>query len=151
MQLGVALKRVGATIVKEKLGATEATYYLRVDPDQGAKWVDTVTAFLVGSAGKPHTADISKYFYASQGSVKYLWRVVLAGDAGDVSSALTLFGACAVQAAMAHAPEITSIPLVGRARYPYDPARGKIKGAHEVDTALGLVGMAAAGIGGGLA
>jgi hypothetical protein len=140
------LKRVGATIVKEKLGDAEATYYLRVDPDQGAKWVDAVSAFLTGSSGKPYSADISKYFYASQGSVRYLWRIVLSGD---VNSALTLFGACAVQAAMAHAPEITSIPLVGRIRYPYDPARGKIKGAHEVDTAMGVIGAAAAGFGGG--
>lgn len=142
MQLAAALKRVGAVIVKEKVAEAEATYYLRVDPDQGHKWVDAITGFLVGASNKPFKADVSKYFYASQGSVKYLWRLVISGE---VTEALTLLGASALTAAMAHAPEITSIPLVGRATYEYNPAKGKIKGAHDMDEAQGMLGMAVTG------
>jgi hypothetical protein len=147
VQLAASLKRVGAVIVKEKATDTEGTYYLRVDPEQGAKWVDTVSGFLLGQQGKRFTVDISKYFYVAQGEVKYLWRIVLQGD---VATGLVLLGASAITAAVAHAPEITSIPLVGRATYEFNPAKGKLKGSHEVDTASSLVAQASAmmGVGG---
>jgi hypothetical protein len=142
VQLSQALKRVGAEVVKESVGDKDATFYLRVDPDQGQKWVECVTAFLLGLT-KAYTVDLSKYFYASGGEVKYLWRCVIRGD---VTQAQSEWAQCAMQAHMNNVPEITSFPLVGRVQYAYDPLRGKLKGVHDVDQAAGLVSMA---IGGG--
>lgn len=145
MQLGDALKRVGATIAKEKIEETAATLYIRVDPDYGERWVEAMTQFMLVAASKDIQLDVSKYFYVSGGSVRYLWRVVISGA---VSTALSLFGSGAMAVAMAHAPEINSFPLVGRAKYEFDPAKGKIKGGHEHDQALGIINMAVGGIAG---
>ena len=128
MKLNQALKRVGAVIAQEKIAEKNATVYLRVDPDQGDRWVDTVTEFLLGAHGKAFTADVSKYFFAAAGGVKYLWRIVIEGD---VAEALGLLGAAAMHVSVQHAPEITSFPLVGRIEYTLDPLRGKLKGAHQ--------------------
>ena len=146
MQLGAALKRVGGEIVKEKVEGTSATYQLRVDLEQGQKWIDTVSAFLTGAVGKAYKVDVSKAFYVDAGQVRYLWRIVIQGD---TAAALTLLGACALQAAMANAPEVESIPLVGRGRYEYDPARGKIKGGHELEQSATIVSMAIGAVPGG--
>jgi hypothetical protein len=145
VQLKAALKRIGAEIVKESVKETEGTIFLRVDPDQGAKWIDAVTSFLLGAEGKPFTPDISKYFFANGGSIRYLWRMHLTGD---VSMAMTFFGSCAIEAAHAHAPEINSFPLVGRATYTFDPAKGKIKGGHDLQSSSGILNMAIGGVGG---
>lgn len=142
MQLSAVLKKVGATVVKEKVADREATLYLRVDPEQGAKWVDAVTTFLLGCETKPFKADVSKYFYAERGAVKYLWRMVVTGE---VQEALQFFGAAAMESQIRHAPEITSMPLVGRKVYPFDPARGMLKGSHDIEEAAGLVSMAVGG------
>lgn len=145
MKLNQALTRVGATIAQEKIQEKAATVYLRVDPDQGDKWTDTVTEFLVGSRGKSFKIDVSKYFFEQHGGVKYLWRIVVDGD---VTAALSLLGACAMQVSMQHAPEVKSMPLIGRIEYPFDPARGKLKGAHDVDASTALVSAAIGGGGG---
>lgn len=151
MKLNQALKRVGASIAQEKINDKSATIYLRVDPDQGEKWVETVTEFLIGAEGKAFTADVSKYFFAQHGGVKYLWRIVIEGA---VDAALGLLGAAAMQVSVAHAPEIKSMPLIGRVEYPFDPARGKIKGAHqgpgETDGAPMALAMAVSGVPGGV-
>lgn len=148
MELGAALKRVGATIVKEKIldgvtgGVGVATFYLRVDPDQGDKWVEVISALLISGAERAFTLDVSKYFYVAQGAVKYLWRIIITGD---TSAGMLLFGSCALTVSVEHAPEITSFPLVGRAKYPFDPAKGKIKGSYEADSAVGIINLAVAG------
>ena len=53
----------------------------------------------------------------------------------------------AMEASMAHVSELTSFPLVGRARYDFDPARGKLKGAHEIEVAPTLLAIAVGGAG----
>ncbi len=143
MQLSGALKKVGAVVVKEKLAEGEATFYLRVDPEAGAKWVDAISEFLLGAEGKSFRVDVSKYFYADRGEVKYLWRIVISGD---TQLALQAFGAAALEARVRRAPEVTSMPLVGRVKYPFDPAKGKLKGSHEMEEALGLVSIAVGGV-----
>lgn len=149
MELRTALKRVGAIIVKEKIAETEATLYLRVDPAQGEVWVAAITEFLLGVDGKTYKVDLSKYFYVSEGAIRYLWRVVLTGA---VEAALGRFGAAAMQAVMARTPEMTSFPLVGRIQYPCDPARGLLKGGHDLETTPGLLSAAlGSGIPGGAA
>lgn len=144
MRLEEALGRVGAEVVKSKADKTQAVVFLRVATEQGEKWVECVHSLLLGLEGKPFTIDVSKYFFASGGEVKYLWRVVVDGD---VTAALTFWAACCMQAHMNHVPEITSMPLVGRKKYPFDPARGLIKGGHVMETAPGILNMA---IGGGV-
>lgn len=148
MQLGEALKRVGAQVVKEKVEDKRATLFVRVDIEQGAKWVDAVTNLLLSAQGKAFTIDVSKYFYASGGQVKYLWRVVIDGDVAD---GLALWAACSMQAHMNHVPEITSFPLIGRIKYPFDPAKGLLKGGHEMDQAPTILNTAiGAGVAGGV-
>ena len=121
MQLAAALKRVGATIAQEKITDAAATLYLRVDPDQGQKWVETVTEFLMGTSGKSFTADISKYSSgAGRSSTSECgadWRGRHSADA---------LGACAIQVSVVHGRSDLD-PFVGRAQYAYDPARGKLK------------------------
>ncbi len=141
MEIVAALKRVGAEVVKTHRAEGLMTLYLRVDPDQGAKWVAMVSAFLLATttAFKP---DVSKYFYASAGEVRYLWRIHVTGD---VAAAEALIVTAALESAMAAGTELTSFPLVGRRNYPLDPARGKLKGAHDIEQAPGLVGVAVSG------
>src|SRR3954462_7399128 len=125
MELPMALSRVGATIAKEAIADNDLTVYLRVDPKQGARWVDTVTAFLIGTHQKPYKVDLSKKFFLEKGDVKYLWRVHVKGD--DARAALILLAQCALETSIAHAPQLDSFPLVGRVEYPFDPLRGKLK------------------------
>lgn len=149
MELRAALKRVGATIVKEKIPELEeeepngsATLFLRVDLDLGERWAELVQELLLSSIGKKFAFDVSKYFYASQGSVRYLWRVVVTGN---VKRALEHWAQVAIQVVAARNPEITSMPLIGRANYEFDPLRGKLKGAPDIhpDQAASLVSLAA--------
>lgn len=152
MELGAALKRVGAQIVKQKIAdPTEeqpvgsATHFLRIHPDHGDRWSELVQELILSSLGKKKFGfDVSKYFYASHGKVCYLWRVV---TTGDVVAALDHWSQVALQVAASRSPEITSIPLIGRANYEFDPARGKLKGGHDIhpDQAAGLVSLAASG------
>ena len=145
MQLAEALRRVGAQVVKEKIEEEQATFFVRVSIDQGLKWVDAISNFLFSARDASYTLDVSKYFYPSGGEVKYLWRVVITGNVGD---ALASWAACCMQAHMAHVPEISSFPLVGRVKYPFDPAKGLIKGGHDLEASPGILSMA---IGGGVA
>lgn len=143
MDLEPALKRIGASIVKKHIAETELTIYMRVDPKQGAKWVDLVTAFLLGARERTYRVDLSKYFYVDQGNVKYLWRLRVTGEASP--GALVLLAQCALETSMAYAPRIDSFPLVGRVEYPYNPAKGLIKGAHDIDEANVIVSTAITG------
>ncbi len=149
MELVAALKRVGGTVVKQNVQMPSAerargagTFYVRVDPEAGDKWVDFVTNVLVGAKNKEYTVDISKYFYAENDQVKYLWRIVLTGN---VAQGLAMAAASAIASSAQHAEEITSFPLVGRATYEFDPLRGKIKGGHDYDVGVNILGLAMAG------
>lgn len=143
-QLDAALRRVGAHIAKEQVTARAATRYLVVDLAQGEKWVDALREFLVVLSGKTPalTADASKCYFAREGRLRYLWRVSIQGD---VMRADALFTACALEASMAHTTMVMSMPLVGRIEYPFDPARGKLKGGHELDQAVGILNAAISG------
>lgn len=145
MDLNEALRRVGALVLNKPSEQPEAavTVYLRVDPEQGAKWSDCVQSFLLGAIGRPYKVDVSKYFYADQGAVKYRWRIVVRGE--DAKEALVLLAQCAVEAAAAHAPQFDSFPFVGQVRYPRDPATGKLKGGHDLDEAPRTLALALGG------
>lgn len=145
VQLAAALKRVGAQIVKEKATEATATLLLRVDPEQGEKWVAVITSFLLGISEKSCTADISKYFYVQQGAIRYLWRIVLTGDA---SGAISFLSSCALEISMTQVKELSSFPLVGRVRYPFDLTHGKLKGGYELEQAQAIVAQATLGVGG---
>lgn len=142
MELKAALRRVGATVAQDKVEAESATIYLRVNPDQGEAWVDAVSRFLFAVEPKQYTADVSKYFFVAKGEVKYLWRIVLRGK---VEVAIQALANSAMESAMARAPEITSMPLVGRVEYQHNPAAGKLKGVHSYGAAEQVVGAALGG------
>jgi hypothetical protein len=146
MEYEPALKRIGVVVTKQKLAAESLTLYLRVDPQKGEHWVDTVTAFLLGAHGKPYRVDLSKYFYADKATVKYLWRLIVTGE--NAQAALVLLAQCALETSVARTKQLDSFPLVGRIEYPFDPARGKIKGAHDQQYGDHIVSQAAGNLGG---
>lgn len=139
MKLEDALMRIGASVVKSQIAAEKATLFLRVSEERGALWVQALTAFLLGAQQKKTWApDVSKYFFVSNGSIRYFWRIVITGPTEE---ALESFSRAALEAAMSNARELSSFPLVGRAEYTFDPARGLLKGAHELDKAAQYVAM----------
>lgn len=144
-QLDAALRRVGAHIVKEQVEEKAAIRYLVVDLEQGEKWVHALREFLVVLPSKKPalTADASKCYFVRDGQLRYLWRVSIQGD---VMRADALFTACALEASMVHTAPVMSMPLVGRIEYPFDPARGKLKGGHELDQAVGILNVAIGGV-----
>lgn len=152
MELHAALARVGVRIVKAAGTTSEGdavvapiyTLYLRVDEQQGHKWVETITGLLhsAKSNAKKFTVDVSKYFYVQGEDVRYLWRVVLTGDTEFGQGVLA---SAAMQAAMAFAKEVTSIPLVGRRQYEFNPAKGKFMGGYDYETGQVVVAQALGG------
>jgi hypothetical protein len=142
MTFDQALKRIGVTIVKTENGQNKVILLLRVNPKQADLWNDTLTEYLLASADRRvnWTTDVSKYFYPvpDQGVVKYLWRVILSGNPRAAAEAMGR----AAQRAIAAGVEVTSQPLVGRREYEFDPARGKIAGAHGVDSAATILANA---------
>lgn len=131
MKLGAALGRVGATIVKEVKADDDSrsTLLLRVAENKGDQWVEAFTELMLQSAAKKGvwTIDVSKYFFTQGGTVRYFWRIIINGK---LQEAYELFGRIALEVSMRHTKEISSFPLVGRAEYVRDPARGLLKGAH---------------------
>ncbi len=102
-----SLRLIGVHVVRDLPAPKSRTLFLRVaDPEH---WPNLVTGFLLGSVGKEAqwTLDISKYFFADKGAVKYLWRIVIRG--ADVDSALQFLGQCALQAKPPK--ELDSFPL----------------------------------------
>lgn len=139
MKLSAELGRVGATLVKEKITETKATLFIRVAEERGQVWIEALSSLLLSSADKKEwSLDVSKYFYVSNGAVRYLWRIVIDGE---TSSCLEHFSRLAFEAAMANRKELDSFPLVGRARYEIDPALGKLKGGHSMEQASSYVAM----------
>jgi hypothetical protein len=138
-----ALQRIGVQVTKKKIGESSLTLYFRIDPKSGDKWVDTVTAFLLGAQGRPYKVDLSKYFYADKATVKYQWRLIVTGE--NAPALLVLLAQCALETSVAHAPQLTSFPLVGRIDYEFNPAKGKLKGAHDQEDGDRIVSVAMGG------
>lgn len=135
MKLGVALGRAGASLAKDLIfnaDRTKCTLYLRVAEERGHIWVEAFTAFLLAAEKtKSWGVDVSKYYFTQNGSVRYLWRILITATAAEnLDEALHGLGQQAIEAALRNAPRVDSFPLVGRAVYEYDPARGKLKGAY---------------------
>jgi hypothetical protein len=134
------LGRIGVTLVKTEPGANRLIAYFRVDPKKQDLWNETVSEFLLASIEPPAksagwSVDVSKWFYPTNGAVRFLWRIVLIGNPQAAGEALGRAASRAVSSGV----EVTSQPLVGRKTFEYDPARGKIGGAHSMDTAAGLL------------
>lgn len=109
MKLEQAMKRIGATITKQQDKPGSSTLLLRIPEQRAAEWIDTMTAFLMAAVDpEVWSTDVSKYFYLDQGAPRYQWRIVVRGD---TEKGLNLLGNCAVNAGMAHAPEVASFPL----------------------------------------
>lgn len=132
MTLNNILARVGVTIAKtERPAANRVVVLLRVGKQN--YWNETLNEFLLASTDPrvSWTTDVSKWFYAADGGVRFLWRVVLNGDPQGAGEAL---GRAAMRATQGTV-EVTSQPLVGRRNYTLDVANGKMMGAHTPGTA----------------
>lgn len=140
MKLEDSLKRVGVTIVRQDPAAGGgAVLFLRVADQE--KWTSVLQGFLPTAEKNRNAgwqADVSKNFFSRDGVVRYLWRVVLSGDAEAAALAL---GKAALAAARS-TTEIMEVQLVGRKEYEFDPERGKIKGAHDMAAAPGILASA---------
>jgi hypothetical protein len=153
MSIQAALKRIGVEIAKEAKSkdGLRTTLYLRISPDYNHIWPAVISRFLLGSVKKAgYTTDVSKYYYAEAGYVKYLWRIQLtATEALGMEEAKSLLAQSALAANMEAAPEITSFPLVGRAVYRYDPAQPlKLKGGHDINDSQRALAFAIGNMGG---
>jgi hypothetical protein len=154
-QIQVALNRIGAEVVRVEKGDTRRVYSIRVknEPVLAARWKSIVEAFLLGTAEVQTRnekgrwqADISKWFFPLQGSVRYLWRImIMAEDAEGIERGENMFSMMALDA-LREGVEVTSMPLVGRKNYEFDPRTGKTKGAHSMkDSALLIASMVGSG------
>lgn len=129
MTLDKLLLRAGIEVAKTETHPGRAVLLLRMAKQNF--WNEVLREFLLASAKKPWTVDISKWFYIQDSDVRFLWRVVLSGDPRQGAEALGQAAMRAVQTSV----EVVSQPLVGRRDYPFDPANGKMMGAHDARTA----------------
>jgi len=135
--LNKLLQRAGISIAKTETAPGRVIVLLRVAKD--SFWNETMSEFLLASVGQPWSTDVSKWFYVDQtNNIRFLWRVVLQNDVKAASEAL---GAAAVRAVQSSV-EVVSQPLVGRKDYPFDPASGKMMGAHDAGTASKALAVA---------
>jgi len=147
MRLDQALARIGAEIVKQETTPDGGTVLLiRAPKDQvnASRWIDTVKEFLVAAEqnnGQSWSSDVSKTYFSKDGTIRYLWRFVLGGAVPSAAGAL---GRAALRA-LSQGVEVTSAPLIGRKEYPFDPANGKLKGAHDSRVAASAMATAIRG------
>lgn len=147
MRLDQALARIGATIVKQDATPDGGIVLLiRAPQDEvnAPRWIDAIKEFLVAAeqnAGQSWSADVSKTYFSKSGTIRYLWRLVLQGTTASAAGAL---GRAAIRA-LAEGVEVVSVPLVGRKTYEFDPANGKIKGAHDSRVAASALAAAVKG------
>lgn len=144
MRLDQALAKIGVEVVDTNKSNDALTLLLRVRQDirlSSERWNRAAAALVKSSAkGKQSgqwDADVSKVLLERNGSVVYLWRVVLSGS---VKKGQQRFGDCVLEA-LRHGVEVKTMPLVGQVKYPYDPASGKLKGGHDLNSATGVVAM----------
>jgi hypothetical protein len=132
VKLDVVLKRLGATLVSADTKGQQTTLLIRASRDRrdAARWKVVIEEVLLASTetrNKGWSADVSKVFFAQDGAVKYLWRIIVKGE---LRKGLEAFGNAAIRS-LSTGSEVTSIGLVGRKQYEFDPAAGKMKGAHD--------------------
>lgn len=125
MSLKESMQRVGASIVKVESGKDKAVLYLRLEDGSFDSWRSCIEELLLSQTAE-WSADVSKYFFAGGGVVKYLWRIIFSGDTKQGAAAL----ARAAHRSRVQTVELGSQPLVGRKEYPFDPLSGKIAGAY---------------------
>jgi len=146
MRLDQALARIGVEILKQEVTANGIILLLRAPQDNvnAPRWTSAVKQFLIAAEknnGQSWSADVSKTYFSKAGVVRYLWRLSLNGT---VPSAAAALGQAALQA-LSSGVEVTSMPLVGRKTYEFDPAKGKLKGAHDPGRASAAVSAAIRG------
>jgi hypothetical protein len=144
MSVEKALSSIGATCVRTEDRGKQRILHVRIDPNAPELWAQVVRNFLISASGVERCrVDLSKNFFVDDDNVKFLWRIVLAGD---ISACEILLEESILTAVEPKAPpmkgELMSQPLVGRVEYELDPARGKIKGAHDPRQAVGLIATA---------
>lgn len=125
MELAAAMAQIGAEVVKtEEKGAT-LRVWCRI-PTKGPAW-SAVLRNVLNRAGAEWQIDVSKVYFLKEGSIRFLWRLIFSGDVEAAQAAVVQ---CLDQTQGER--EVTSMPLVGRVEYPFDPANGKTKGATHV-------------------
>ena len=112
----VALQRIGAELAKEVSKAGSTTLFVRAK--DGDKWQETLVELLQGAAEKASSdkepdelkwkLDASKYFFVDQGEVRYLWRLVLTGNAEE---GVRYVASTAFRVATKGVKELDSYPL----------------------------------------
>ncbi len=150
MRVDQAFNKAGFEIIEAKKDSNVVTFMVRV-PLQNSivplRWKMMMEQILplaedVGTKQKVKwEIDISKRFYAKNGSVRYIWRVRMGGDLASCQLALVQ----ATLNALRSGNEVTSVPLVGQISLKPDPANGKYKGAYprtEDDRASSVVASA---------
>lgn len=153
MQLNKILEKIGVTVVRvEKPSSGDSLrLFLRVgrDPRQFSQWKGVVEEFILAGeenvAKKPDVGwacDISQAYYPTkEQTVRYLWRVIITGNRRVGAES---FGQ-AVLRVVSQSAEVTEMPLVGRKEYAFDPANGKMKGAHNSKSAAALISVGMSG------
>lgn len=157
MRVDQAFRRAGFEIIEaKKEGPSSLRFLVRVplqNPIVPVRWkamMEHVLPIAEEVSLKRNVkweVDISKRFYAKNGSVRYIWRVTMTGDLVACQASLV----AAALNALRTGNELDSVPLVGQQSLRPDPANGKFKGAYprtEDDRASQLVAAAfAPGVG----
>jgi len=123
MELEAAMAQIGAEVVKTEEKGTTFRVWCRI-PTKGSVW-STVLREVLSRSGAEWSVDVSKSYFVKDGSIRFLWRLIFSGDVGAATAAVVQ---CLDRSQGER--EVTSMPLVGRVEYEFDPARGKTKGAH---------------------
>lgn len=155
-RLDQALAKIGATVTEYKEAEGRFTLMVRApapkDEVNAARWrLFIEKTILFSTTVKSWKLDFSKVFFAHEGIVRFLWRIVVTGEAVD--SAKRVLAEIALET-LAEGIEVTEVPLVGRVEYEHNPAKGKLKGAYGINSggssvADQLVGSLMAVTGGG--
>lgn len=156
MRVDQAFNRAGFEILEAKKEGTGILFLVRIplqNPIVPQRWkvmMEHILPLAEEVSLKRNVKweiDISKRFYAKNGSVRYIWRVKMTGDVVACQSALVT----ATLNALRSGNEVNTVPLVGHTSLKPDPANGKFKGAYprtEDDRASQLVAAAfAPGVG----
>lgn len=152
MKIDQILKKIDVTLVrveKSQDGRT-LTLYLRINRSERTfqRWRAVVEEVLLAADHNVAEKlgwkiDVSQYYYVSpEKVVRYLWRVILTGNVRAGAEALGQ----AILRVLSQGADVTSMPLVGRKQYAFDPAAGKMKGAHDPRDVASIVSQ---GIGSG--
>lgn len=145
MKVDQILKKIGVTLVRVEKNKNRETLilYLRINRSERTfqQWRAVVEEVLL--AADENVAkklgwkiDVSQYYYVSpEKAVRYLWRAILTGNVRAGAEALGQ----AVLRVVSQGTDVTSMPLVGRKQYAFDPAAGRMKGAHDPRDATAIV------------